>query len=125
MKNKSGQFLDFLGGLDEGFRIHIGEQSLSGGMGFTLLGREHVGESVRRQGPAIRMETMDLPIVLELVIEVWLLEASSIDSSKAAIYAVDAHFIRAQTNNGSKFEVCFVNGLDLDMGVPDPEDPQR
>lgn len=74
---------------------------------------------------AMHMAQHDLPIILELVIEERLFEASGVDGSKAAIYTVDAHFIWAQANNGTKSAVCLVYGLHLDTSVPNPQDPQR
>ena len=60
------------------------------------------------------LDTMNVPVVVELLIEEWLLKPAGVNGSQAAIYAVDAHFIRAQADNGSMPEVCFVYGLDLD-----------
>lgn len=121
VEDNPGGIIKLWGRLDAGFRIHMGKQSLSGCMGLTLLGREHVGDPGCRQIQARHTpRALHLPIIPELVIEERLVEGSGVDGSKAAIHTVDAHLIRAQTNKGTEFAVCFMYGLHFATSVADP-----
>ena len=66
---------------------------------------------------------MNVPVVLELIIKEGFLKFARVDGTYSPVQAGDTHFIWAQTNNRSVFEMCAVYRFRLRLGVPSPENP--
>ena len=68
---------------------------------------------------------MNVPIVLELIIEEGFFKFAHIDGTHSPVQAIDAQFIWAQANDWAVLDMGVMYRFWFRVGVSSPENPER